>query len=237
MREKTKSKKSRARPGFIREGWKVRVNAAFANYWHSLKKNRALPKSKDQKRADRQFEAWFREFSASSRAYDKAREQIEVPVGPRIQSTILSRLDIEGPPITPLARSGEEATFHPENPESSPIFRKLVFLKYGITFRELIHQIDIDKNPTAHRKLMAVHRDFWRVQLGHGFHDFKLKFSMDHFDVITHGFDFGFEKLTPDELAECLDEICPCGQKHSPEYLKKLRTNMRKACDRLGKCG
>jgi hypothetical protein len=232
MREKTKSKKSRARPGFIREGWKVRVNPAFANYWHSLKKNRTLPKPKE-KRADCQFEAWSREFAVASQAYDEAREQIAAPVGPKIQSTLLSRLETEGPSIIPPGRVNEEARFYPENPESSPIFRKLVFLKYGITFRELIHEIDIGKKPAAHRRLMAVHRDFWQVQQGHGYQALKLKFSMDHFDLITQGFDFGLQKLTAEELAECLDEICPCDKKHSPEYLKKLRSAIKKACEYL----
>ncbi len=76
---------------------------------------------------------------------------------------------------------------------------------------------------------MAVHRDFWRG--GSGFHNLKLKFSLDHFQIITEGLDFGFDKLTADELADCLDEICPCDQKHSPEYLKKLRTRIKQACD------
>lgn len=224
---------SRARPGFIREGWRARVHPAFANYWLSLKKNRALPKVDDQKQSERQFEEWFRKFSAASRAYDEAREKIQNPVGPKIQSAILRRLDIEGPMIVPPSLAGQEATFYPANPESSAIFRKLVFLKHGITFRELIHQIDIEKNPTAHRKLMAIHRDFWRLLSGAVFKDFKLKFSMDHFDIITQGFDFGLDKLTPEELTDCLDEICPCSQKHSPEYLKKLRARIKQACNRV----
>ena len=43
---------------------------------------------------------------------------------------------------------------------------------------------------------------------------------------------FGLDDLTSDELADCLDEICPCGQKHSPEYLKKVRTQIKRACKR-----
>jgi len=95
-------------------------------------------------------------------------------------------------------------TFYPLNPESCPIFRKIVFLKHGITFRELIHQIDTGKSPSAQRKLMAVHRDYWRLQSGADVGDIRLKFSMDHFEIIVQGFDFGLGKLTPDELAECL---------------------------------
>jgi hypothetical protein len=225
-----KKRRSKARPGFIREGWRARVHPAFVEYWRSLKNNRALPNPKDKNQAQRQFETWFREFAAASADYDEARRQIKDPIGPKIQSTLLSRLETEGPSIVPPKLPSEEATIYPETPESSPLFRKLVFLKYGITFRDLIYEIDINKNPAAQRRLMAVHRDFWQVQLGRGFKDFKLKFSMDHFDFITQGLDFSLDKLTSDELAECLDEICPCGQKHSPDYLKKLRTRIKKAC-------
>jgi hypothetical protein len=123
---------------------------------------------------------------------------------------------------------------YPENPESSGIFRILVFLKHGVTFRELIQQIDIDKNPSAHRKFMAVHRIYWRLLSGIEFKDLNLKFELDHFGIIMQGVDFGIDKLTPDELAACLDEICPCGKKkHSLEYLKKLRTRIKQACNRL----
>lgn len=233
MSAKTKTRKSTARPGFIREGWRARVHPAFANYWLALKKNRALPSVKDPKQTERQFESWFREFALASRAYEEAREQLKNPIGPKIQSEILKGLDTEGPPVIPPALPAQNATFYPQSPESSAIFRKLVFLKYGITFRELIHQLDIDKDPAAHRKLMAIHRDYWQVHLGRGFRDLKLKFSMDHFDLITQGLDFGLDRLNPDELAQCLDEICPCALRHSPEYLKKLRAQVKKACATL----
>jgi selenide, water dikinase len=32
------------------------------------------------------------------------------------------------------------------------------------------------------------------------------------------------------QLADCLDEICPCGKPHSAEYSKKLRTLIEKRC-------
>jgi hypothetical protein len=57
----------------------------------------------------------------------------------------------------------------------------------------------------------------------------KLKFGWDHFRIVTQGLDFGLDELTPDELAECLNEICPCGRKkHSAEYLKKVRSLIRR---------
>ncbi len=50
---------------------------------------------------------------------------------------------------------------------------------------------------------------------------------------MTQEFDFGLQKLTADAMAECLDEICPCDKKHSPEYLKKIRIAIKKACEYL----
>ena len=145
-------------------------------------------------------------------------------------AAILTRLDVEGPSNTSLQSTDTEgnAIFYPVNPEGSPLFRMLVFLKHGVTFRELIRQVDIEKSQAAHRKLISVHRDYWRILTGAKFHDLKLKFNWDHFEVITHGLDFGLDGLDEYELADCLDEICPCRLKHSPTYLKKLRMTIKR---------
>jgi hypothetical protein len=225
-----KSKGGKARPGFIRPNWRERIDPAFVAYWSAQRKNRALSKIEDQKGFKRKFQEWFEEGAAASRALHEARGRIKNSVAARIQSAILRPLDTEGPVIVPPVPPGQEATFYPQNPESSGVFRQIVFLKYGITFRELVRQLDMDKNPDAQRKLMAVHRDYWRLQSGVHFEDFKLKFGLDHFQLFAQGFDFGIDKLMPDELADCLDEICPCQQRHSPEYLKKLRTRIKQAC-------
>jgi hypothetical protein len=203
-----------------------------------MKKNRALPKIKDEKESTRRFDEWFREIAAASRALDEARGRVVNSAAAKTQSAILKPLDIEGDePIDvrlPSTIDGERSIEYPQNPESSGIFRMLVFLKHGITFRELIRQVDIDKDPSAHRNLMTVHRIYWRLLSGVQFKDLNLKFELDHFGIIMQGFDFGIDKLTPDELAACLDEICPCGKKkHSLEYLKKLRTRIKQACNRL----
>ena len=99
------------------------------------------------------------------------------------------------------SHSGEQdrIAIYAQNPESSGVFRKLVFLKNGVTFPELIGQIDIEKRAGAYRRLNAVHRDYSRVLIGAELKD--LKFSWDHFDLLTQGLDFGLETLTPDELA------------------------------------
>ena len=202
------------------------------NRWVSaLKQNSGLSKIKDQKEAERKFHDWFGEFAVASRNMNAAKSRVPVPFAAKLLKAIFKPLDLEKQTgFAPISDGLQAGNTYPQNPESSAIFRQMVFLKYGITFRDLIHQIDIEKNPRAHRKLMAVHRDFWRLQSGRRFENLKLKFSYKHFQILADGFDFGVDKLTPDELADCLDEICPCGQKHSPEYLKKLRTRIKQAC-------
>lgn len=231
-----RSKRSKARPGFVRSDWHGRVDPAFVAYWYAMKKNWALSMIANEKEADRKFHEWFREFAAAGRDLDEARGLIKDSLATKIHRAVIRPLDLEGPIDAQLPSTGhkhEEAIIYAQNPESSTILREIVFLKYGITFRQLIHQIDIERSANAQRKLMAVHRDFWRLQSGIRFENLKLKFSYKHFKIMVDGLDFGLDSLTHDELADCLDEICPCGQKHSPEYLKKLRTRIKQACNRL----
>ena len=76
---------------------------------------------------------------------------------------IAKGMDTEGPTIVPPTCQGSEQSISAENPESSLMFRQLVFLKYGTTFRELIWKIDIENDPRAHQQLMAVRRDYWKL--------------------------------------------------------------------------
>jgi hypothetical protein len=51
----------------------------------------------------------------------------------------------------------------------------------------------------------------------------KFKTDTDHFVLMLSGLDLGLEALTPQELAYCFDALCPCGDEHDPENLRKLR--------------
>jgi hypothetical protein len=221
----------KARPGHSRGNWRDRVDPAFISWWTLRKENLSLSKIKDEEQFERKFKEWRKRFGPVSKAFDQALRRIKDPVARPLGLRIGRRLDTEGPMIVPAVARGEEGRPYPENPESSSLFRQLVFLKYGIAFYDLIWQIDINHDAVAHRRLMAVHRDYWRLLKGARLEDLKLRFS-SHFGIITQGLDFGLAGLTPDELADCLDEICPCGLKHSSTYLKKLRARIRKACNR-----
>jgi hypothetical protein len=191
---------------------------------------------KDEEESLREFHQWLREFALATRALDVATRRAESPLSVKVHAAIGEPLDIEKPGFHQLAedsRAGGGDGTYPQNPESTGIFRMLVFLQYGVTFRELIRQIDVDKNPKAHRKLIAVHRNYWKVLSGVPFNKLKLKFEADHFNIMVHGHAFGLHKLSSEELSDCLDEICPCGQRHSPDYFKKLRIRVKQACDLL----
>jgi hypothetical protein len=230
MSAEKKKNGGKARRGFIGGSWRDKVNPVFVDWWSSQKKNRALGKIKDTTEFKRHFYEWKKEAAPLSRAIIEARRQIKESVGGMLLAEIMKGMFTEGPSIGPPVDEGEEGQTYAENPESSPFFRWLVFFKYGITFRELICQIDIEKSPAAHRKLMAVHRDYWKMISGHSHKDLKLRFNWDHFFIITEGLDFGLDQLTPEELCDCLDEICPCAQRHSDQYLKKVRTAIMQAC-------
>jgi hypothetical protein len=42
------------------------------------------------------------------------------------------------------------------------------------------------------------------------------------------GLNLGLDSLTDEELADCFDEMCPCGKDHDADALKKQRTRVRK---------
>jgi len=123
-----------------------------------------------------------------------------------------------------------------QNPEANSIFRTLVFMEHGITFRELVTRTETAENAKeaqeAHDMLLRVHGDWYRMRWkGRSFEAMKLKFNLDHFGIILGGIDYGLEKLNEAELADCLDDICPCGRwQHSVTYLKKLRGEILTAC-------
>jgi hypothetical protein len=53
--------------------------------------------------------------------------------------------------------------------------------------------------------------------------------------IMQAGLELGLRDLSPDELADCYDELCNCGKTHDPENMKKLRTRVIKIMDRLVK--
>ena len=166
-------------------------------------------------------------MAAASRELHQEQQKISNGISAQVWSALLADLDGEG-----QFSGGEAGKSYVTNPESNTFFRTLVFLKYGITYRELM--MGLEKKPSAYRKLLRIHNDFRRFRTGVvPLNELKLKFNLTHFQVMVQGLDFGILDLNEWELATCFDEICPCAQKHSVEYMKKFRIRVRKACKRV----
>jgi len=151
------------------------------------------------------------------------------PISPRVWKAINADLDGIQTEIT----GAEGGMAYAVNPESSVVFRQMVFLKFGITYRGLITEVDLENSARAYAKLQKVHLEMFRLKSGMSHRDLKLKFNYDHFFLMVQGLDLGLNKLNPRELAACFDELCPCDRRHSVEYIRKFRTRVRKAVKTL----
>jgi hypothetical protein len=205
------------------EDWQEKVDPAFVRWYRVQRANAALGKVKDRKAARDGFNRNWKELCEASREFHQAVTRVSSKNG-WPDADILKPLDGE---VWPWPTRGDKPYF--TNPEASSIFRTLIFLKYGVTFRELVTEIEL--NPSAYKKLLRVHEDYYRLLAGKRSLDtLKLKFNMTHFYIIEKGLLFGLKCLNQWELADCLNEICPCGsEQHSAEYLSKLRTQIQKA--------
>jgi hypothetical protein len=212
------------------EGWRERLNPAFVRYYGALKANAGIGRIKDRKAASEAFDRQYEELCAASRSMSEEVAKIASSQSNELEADILKPLDGE---VWPWPVSGESGKGYLTNPEACSFFRALVFLKYGVTFRELVTQLE--GNPRAHRKWLRVHEDYYRLRSGkRSLDNLQLRFNLTHFQVIERGLAFGLKKLNQWELADCFDEVCPCGsQQHSAEYLGKLRTRITKALKSL----
>lgn len=212
----------------LRSGWRKRVNPAFVRWWLAIRANRAWVRIPDEKKRNAAWSLRFKELCVASCLLNEARKQLK---DPEFQQWEIDKpLDGE---VWPWPVRGEPEKAYITNPESCPFFRTLVFLKLGLTFREMV--CELERDPKAYDKWMKVHADYRRFRSGTPVDKLKMKFRYTHFQIISQGLDFGLKGLTEQELAECLDEICPfCSGEHSSDYLSKLRSRIIKACQSLG---
>jgi hypothetical protein len=80
----------------------------------------------------------------------------------------------------------------------------------------------------ALRRVHRITEDYERVRFGKG--PIKAaKGDPDHAALFEIGLDLGLSALTPEELADCFDAVCPCGKIHDADALKKQRSRKQKA--------
>jgi hypothetical protein len=74
----------------------------------------------------------------------------------------------------------------------------------------------------AHTQLVRAGDEFWLLLNGHGpVPSFKV--DATHSDLLELGLPHGLRNLTSEELADCFQELCPCGKFHNPDALKRQR--------------
>jgi len=83
----------------------------------------------------------------------------------------------------------------------------------------------------AHKRVLRVRDEFWRLVYGNSA-VVPFKGTSTHSDIMELGLNLGLDKLTAEELADCFDEVCPCGKTHDPDALKKQRVRVRKQLER-----
>jgi hypothetical protein len=109
----------------------------------------------------------------------------------------------------------------------------LAFNKFGKSIGELVAG-DAAGDMKSSRQLMSVQRDYQDWRYGKlDINKMHFKFDSHHIQIMTAGLKLGLRDLSPDELADCYDELCNCGKPHDPENIKKLRTRVIKILDRL----
>jgi hypothetical protein len=80
----------------------------------------------------------------------------------------------------------------------------------------------------ALRRVHRVTEDYERVRFGKG--SIKTaKGDPDHAALLELGLDLGLSAVTPEELADCFDAVCPCGKVHDADALKKQRSRKQKS--------
>ncbi len=88
--------------------------------------------------------------------------------------------------------------------------------RYGKTFKQLLEE-DRKGVRQSSMRVLTVSRDYqhWRYR---ELDPEKAKFKLDreHQVLIQYGLAFGVESLSAEELADCFNELCPCGKTHFP---------------------
>ena len=116
-----------------------------------------------------------------------------------------------------------------EIPNGTFIMSWLCFFRFNKPLAQLVREYESGSMKAAKQvHNLSLEYDKWRFgQLDPN--KLRFKIDRDHFDLITTGLGLGVEHLTPIELADCFDAVCPCGKPHFPENLSKLRTRILKA--------
>src|SRR5262249_54018962 len=103
----------------------------------------------------------------------------------------------------------------------------LSWFKFGKTWKQL--QLERQAGSyKASQQILAVLRDHENWKFGK-LDPNKMHFKTDlpHFLLMAFGLDFGLDRLTLNELADCFDALCDCcTEAHDPDNLRKLKNRI-----------
>ena len=128
----------------------------------------------------------------------------------------------DNPPGTPWHQVTATGYRPPSPQEKLEQVLDWFFFKRNRTPRWLALEKEKEGDLTAHKQLVRAWDEFWRLLNGHGpVPPFKV--NQAHTDLLELGLHLGLKTLTAEELADCFDEVCPCGKIHDADALKKQR--------------
>jgi hypothetical protein len=121
-------------------------------------------------------------------------------------------------------------------PEDQFMLGWLAWSKYGRTILELVEG-DKAGDEKSSRRLASVTKNYQDWRYGKlDPNQLRSKFDYHHLSTMRMCLDLGIEALTQEELADCFDEVCTCGETHDAENLRKLRTRIIAMMKRLTAC-
>jgi hypothetical protein len=112
--------------------------------------------------------------------------------------------------------------------ENDYMYHRLCWFKFNKTLSQLLKEYQAGEFKAAKQlNKLGLEFDKWRFgKIDPNTVTFKT--DVDHFGLVSLGLDLGMMSLTTEELADCFDQLCPCGKSHDPENLRKLRTRIDK---------
>jgi hypothetical protein len=221
MSQSKKRRKPRMKvPESTQTHWREKVHPFFVRmleYNNQVTKLRSSPNEADQKEALRLTHEPPPELAAEAERMHDA-----IPPSERPQhDAYLSIYGVKDAPEGGTMSEGQVA------------LGWLAFNKFGKSIVELIEG-DAAGDEKSSRQWMSVQRDFQAWRYGKlDINKMRFKFDSQHIQIMQAGLELGLRELTPDELADCSDDLCNCGKTHDPENMKKLRARVIKIMDRL----
>lgn len=149
-----------------------------------------------------------------------AKRHRDLPEG---VDSIYSLITVTGPTVR-----FEEAVKQPPSAHFRAFLGWLAWKRFRRPLWQLIQE-DAAGNRKASKMVERIFIEGNKLRYGEKLPGFKH--DLDHTGLLEMGLPLGLDKLTAEELADCFDEVCSCGQEHTGDALKKQRKRLIKAIE------